>query len=170
MCWIDFKKAFDMVPHSWIIKVMKAYGIAENITRFIEVSMSTWNVWLYHKGVKLCNVPIRRGIFQGDSLSPLLFIMCLFPLSHTILQKSCGYQLNANTIAGTDRNNLDNVTINHLLYVDDIKLYSKSEKSLRKMIAQVKEFSDNIKMEFGFEKCKIVNINRGKLDPNTKEP
>jgi len=36
------------------------------------------------------------------------------------------------------------------------------------MIAQVKEFSDKIKMEFGFEKCKIANIIRGKLDPNTK--
>lgn len=31
MGWIDYKKAYDMVPHSWILKCLKLSGAAENI-------------------------------------------------------------------------------------------------------------------------------------------
>ena len=62
MCWIDFQKAFDMVPHSWLIKVLRTYGVADNLTKFIAKSMESWNVSLFHDMKKLCNIPIRRGI------------------------------------------------------------------------------------------------------------
>ena len=29
MAWIDFKKAYDMVPHSWILDTLKMFGVAE---------------------------------------------------------------------------------------------------------------------------------------------
>ena len=31
MAWIDYKKAYDMVPHSWIIECLDLFGLAENI-------------------------------------------------------------------------------------------------------------------------------------------
>ena len=31
MAWVDYKKAYDMVPHSWIIQSLKMAQIAENI-------------------------------------------------------------------------------------------------------------------------------------------
>ena len=31
MAWIDYKKAYDMVPHSWIIECLYLFGVAENI-------------------------------------------------------------------------------------------------------------------------------------------
>ena len=31
MAWIDYKKAYEMVPHSWIIECLGLYGVAENI-------------------------------------------------------------------------------------------------------------------------------------------
>ena len=31
MAWIDYKKAYDMVPHSWIIECLGFFGVAENI-------------------------------------------------------------------------------------------------------------------------------------------
>ena len=33
--WIDYKKAFDSVPHSWILEFMKMYGIHPRIVEFI---------------------------------------------------------------------------------------------------------------------------------------
>ena len=36
---------------------------------------------LTFNGVSLGNVEIRRGIFQGDSFSPLFFVLCVVPLS-----------------------------------------------------------------------------------------
>jgi len=31
MAWIDYKKAYDMVPHSWILKCLEMVGAAKNI-------------------------------------------------------------------------------------------------------------------------------------------
>ena len=83
--WIDYKKAFDSVPHYWILKCLQMYKIQPVLIIFIEESMSQWktNMTLVHKEEVLETGPIRvkREIFQGDSLSPLLFTMSLNPLS-----------------------------------------------------------------------------------------
>ena len=89
--WIDYKKAFDSVPHSLILKCFQMYKIHPVLLTFIEESMSQWktNMTLVHKEGVLETRPIRikRGIFQGDSLSPLLFTMSLNPLSKAPLSK-----------------------------------------------------------------------------------
>ena len=48
--------------------------------------MNKWKIGLTSNGVLLGNVEIRRCIFQVDSLSPLLFVLCMVPLS-LILRK-----------------------------------------------------------------------------------
>ena len=40
MAWIDFKKAYDMVPHSWIIDCLETVGINEKIRRLLAESGS----------------------------------------------------------------------------------------------------------------------------------
>ena len=34
MAWIDYKKAYDFVPHCWINECMKLFGIADNVNFF----------------------------------------------------------------------------------------------------------------------------------------
>ena len=48
--------------------------------------MNKWKLDLTSNGVPLGKAEMRRGIFQGDSLSPLLFVLCIVPLS-LILRK-----------------------------------------------------------------------------------
>ena len=31
MTWVDYKKAYDMVPHSWILEVIEMMGVARNV-------------------------------------------------------------------------------------------------------------------------------------------
>jgi hypothetical protein len=38
------------------------------------------------------NNKIRRGIFQRDSLSPLLFCIALIPSTNELNRADCGYQ------------------------------------------------------------------------------
>ena len=45
MAWIDFRKAFDMVPNTWIIKCMM-FGVADNMNILLENSIEQWNTEL----------------------------------------------------------------------------------------------------------------------------
>ena len=31
VAWIDYRKAYDLVPHSWIQKCMEMFGVAANV-------------------------------------------------------------------------------------------------------------------------------------------
>ena len=86
MAWIDYKKAYDMVPHSWIINSLKIYKISDEVINFVDKTMKTWSVELTAGGRRLAEAKTQRGIFQGDALSPLLFIIAMMPLNH-ILRK-----------------------------------------------------------------------------------
>ena len=147
MAWVDYRKAYDMVPHSWILESLQMFGCASNVMKLISTSMEKWKTELCLSGEKLGSVSIRRGIFQGDSLSPLLFVLCL------ILRKiDMGYSLK-------DKK----TTINHLLFMDDLKLYGKSENQIESLVNTVYMFSEDIGMEFGVKKCGVLVLKRGKM-------
>ena len=46
MAWIDYKKAYDMVLHSWIKECLDLFGVAENIKTLVVNSMEKWRVML----------------------------------------------------------------------------------------------------------------------------
>ena len=76
MIWIDYRKAYDMASHSWIKKSMEMCGVADK-------SMESWQTILVLGNEQLARLNIQRRIFQGDTISPLLFVTGLIPLSHT---------------------------------------------------------------------------------------
>merc|ERR1711911_225066 len=93
MAWIDYKKAYDMVPHSWILEAMNMFKVAGNVAELLRCSMDNWRTQLMGNGTILGTVNIERGIFQGDSLSPLLFVMIMIPLSRRLNSTDLGYKL-----------------------------------------------------------------------------
>jgi hypothetical protein len=97
-------------------------------------------------------IKINRGIFQGDSLSPLLFCIALIPVTHELNRYNCGYQIH-----GTEGK------ISHLLYMDDLKLIGRSKEGLTNEIQIVKTFSNDIKMKFGWEKCARICLKSDKV-------
>ena len=95
---------------------------------------------------------IKRETFQGDSTSPLLFLPCLIPLTVTLCKSEISYQFSSNK-----------KNINHLLFMDDLKLYAKNEKSFESLVQGVWIFRDDISMEFGIDKCSKLVLKRGKI-------
>ena len=152
MAWIDFTKAFDMVPHSWIIKCMTIFGVASNVTRLLENSMKGWRTELSSGGVRLGDVNIRRGIFQGDSLSPLLFVLSLIPLTLVLRKVKAGYDLGDG-----------NGVINHLLFMDDLKVYGKNQNQVDTLVQTIRVVTTDMQMEFGINKCAMHIMKRGRL-------
>ena len=93
MGWIDYRKAYEMIPHSWILECLKDLGVNEQLRQFLQESMKTWRVELTRGEQMLGEVRIKRGIFQGDTLSPLLFVIVLIPLTHILRKSKAGYEI-----------------------------------------------------------------------------
>ena len=152
MAWIDYKKAYDMVPHLWIIECLDLLGVAENIKSFLANSIEKWKIILCSGNSELGEVEIKRGIFQGDSLSPLVFVLALIPLSLILRKVKAAYEF----LESKER-------VNHLLYMDDLKLYRRSENGLGSLVQRVRVFSEDTGMEFGIERCAMLVMEKGRI-------
>ena len=94
---------------------------------------------------------IKTGIFQGDSPSGLHFIICLSPLSWLLRKTNIGYRIGSSK------------TVHHLFFMDDLKLFANNDARLESLITVVKQFSDDIEMKFGLDKCSKLTIKKGKI-------
>ena len=173
MAWIDYRKAYDIVPYSCVKECLDLFGVAENIKTLLVNSMEKPRVMLCAGNSELGEVDIKRGIFPGDSLSPIVFPLALTPLS-LILRKAKA----ANIVfplaltplslilrkakAAYEFSGSRNKII-HLLFMDDLKLYSRNEKELDSLVQTIYIFSKDIEMEFGIEKCTMLVIEKGKI-------
>ena len=79
--------------------------------------MKTWRVELTAREKSFAETKIQRGIFQGDALSQLLFIIAMMPLNHILRKCTAGYKLCK-----------PQEKTSHIIYIDDIKLCAKNEK------------------------------------------
>ena len=113
--------------------------------------MKNWRVELTAGGKSLAETKTQRGIFQGYALSPLLFIIAMMPLNHILRKCTARYKLSRSQ-----------EKINHLIYMDDIKLFVKNEKELETLIHTVRIYSHDIRLEFGIEKCALLVMKSGK--------
>ena len=86
-------KAYDMVPEIWILHYLQMNKMPDEVIQFIEKTMETWRVELTAEGKSLAEVKIQRGIFQGDALSPLLFVIAIMTLNHILRKCTAGYKL-----------------------------------------------------------------------------
>ncbi|CAH2084520.1 unnamed protein product [Euphydryas editha] len=155
--WIDYKKAFDSVPHSWLLRVLELYKIDGAVRDFLEVCMGQWSTILCLQGERLTTgaddrIRIRRGIFQGDCLSPLWFCLSLNPLSTLLERSGTGFQFRR---GGTK--------VSHLLYMDDLKLLAPNPARLMELLKITTEFSGSIRMQLGVDKCAVVHVDRGQV-------
>ena len=151
MSWIDFRKVYHMVPLSWILKTLDLVGTARNIIELLKRSIQSWRTVVFSGKNKLGKVNARRGIFEGDSLSPLLFVVALIPAIIVLSILKQGYSFRK----GKER-------FNHLLFIDDLKLYGSNNNEIDSVVKVVKIVSGVIGMQFGFDKCAVLKMKRGK--------
>ena len=116
--------------------------------------MQTWRVELTAAGKTLAWVKIQLGILQGDAISPLLFVITMMPLNHILRKCTAGYKLSK--------------SLEKILYIDDIKVFAKNEKELETLIQTVRICSQNIGIQFGIEKCAMLEMKSSKRHKTEK--
>ena len=160
--WLDYAKAFDSVSHSWLFTALRLAKVPENIVVSIEKMSKLWATIATLKGtnqtIKTDLITYLKGIFQGDSLSVIIFVLGVNPLSFMI-KRLRGYA------AGKDRN----TNITHDFFVDDLKLYSSTTNGIKKQLDLVTRFSQDISMNFGQDKCAHLVIEKRKIKHNGQD-
>jgi hypothetical protein len=71
---IDFEKAFDTLDHEAIIQVMRAKGFPEKFLCWVREILTSGSSSVLLNGVPGKPFMCKRGVRQGDPLSPLLFV------------------------------------------------------------------------------------------------
>ena len=94
LAWTDYKKAYMVrIIQSCARLYHKMYKISDEGIKFIGETMKNYRVEMTAERKCLAEVKIQRGIFQGDALSPLLFIIAMMPLNHILRKCTAGYKL-----------------------------------------------------------------------------
>ena len=70
MTRIDYKRAYNMVPHSLITEYLDLFRVAENIKSLLVNSIENWKLMECSGNSELGEVEIRGRIFQRDSFPP----------------------------------------------------------------------------------------------------
>ena len=92
MAWVDFRKVYAIVLYVWIIKALKLIGhLSPNVIALLKSAMVDLKTKSISGDNNLGEVNINQGIFQGDSSSPLLFIISMIPLTLALRRMKQGH-------------------------------------------------------------------------------
>ncbi len=100
-------------------------------------------------GMESTLIKYNCGLFQGDSLSPLLFYLSTAPLSWALAPRR-----------GLFSRSLDRKII-HALFVDDLKVYARSQKALKRALSCIERVTQNIGMKLYISKCATAVMVKG---------
>lgn len=157
VAWIDYAKAFDSVPHSYIKWLFSAVQVPISLRKFLKSLMKKWRVRYEAKNpggkIERSNyLQIRSGVLQGDSFSPLLFCLAMAPISYAINTVEGRYVTASGKLKGLQ------TSASHLFYMDDLKLFANSAESLSDQIKIVASVSRAINMKLNVKKCARVHF------------
>lgn len=131
---LDLRKAFDSVSHASIARAMERFSIDPRLARYILGSYQGCQTSVTCGPHTTPLIPVRRGVRQGDPLSPYLFNLVLDELVCLLDNTQAGIQV------GDHR-----VTV--LAYADDLLLLSPGADTQRLLLGKVMRFFENRSMQ-----------------------
>jgi hypothetical protein len=144
---LDFTKAFETIEHNSITLMMKHLGFNEKWINWIANILNSASTSVLLNGVPGKNLICKRGVRQGDPMSPLLFVLaadmlqCVINRAHNmgILQ----LPIPANDQAG----------VLVIQYVDDtIILMQEDRRQLLCLKAILESFAQSTGLRVNFSK------------------
>ena len=144
--YLDFRKAFDSVPHKRLITKLKGYGVRGKILDWISSFLFGRSQFVNVNNNFSKTTPVSSGVPQGSVLGPCLFIYFINDLPEVI---KCLSKIFAD----------DTKAYKSILSVSDSEIL---QTSINKMV----EWTDKWLIKFNSDKCKILHL--GKNNPKYK--
>lgn len=117
---LDLRRAFDTVSHGSVLRALRRFNVSEKLINFIASSYDGAATAITFGKHTTAQMPIRRGVKQGDPLSPLLFNMILDELLDGIPNEA-GLSFGGSKISA-------------MAYADDLILLANSTSAMKELI------------------------------------
>lgn len=146
---IDMSKAFDSVQWDFLLNVFEAMNFPEKFIHWINLCISTASFSVQVNGELAGFFQSGRGLRQGCSLSPYLFIICMNVLSKLLdkaaAERRIGYHPKCKQIRLT-----------HLCFADDLMVFVDGQKKSVEGILQIfNEFATLSGLKISVEKSTL---------------
>ena len=151
---LDISKAFDTLSWPFLLKVLQARGFGQNWRRWISVLLSTASSKIMLNGHQGPAIRHRRGVRQGDSLSPMLFIIAMDVLHRLFLKAARDSVLRK----------MDPASVKYQcsFYADDVMLFIRPTVQQARAVKEIlRIFGEASGLKTNFAKCSITPIYGG---------
>ena len=147
--FIDLADAFGSVPHGLIEHSLKRNFFPQPIQDYVNSMYTNLKATVSTADFKTEVFRFRRGVFQGNPLSPVIFLLCFDPIIQYLNNISdCGYKLG------------DNHFIN-LPYADDFCVITRNKLTQQKILKDLSEKVKTLGMKIKPSKCRSFSISGG---------
>ena len=145
---LDFKKAFDSIDQHWLSRVLQEMNFPTKFLRTINLLNKDANVRVLVNGFRTKQVPINKGVRQGDPLSLYLFLLAVESLVATIN--------NDTRIEGLGKGRKRNVKCPS--YADDLTLKLVGSPSVCLAFEIIQRFSEATGLKLNMEKTQGMMV------------
>ncbi|XP_060170311.1 uncharacterized protein LOC132601223 [Lycium barbarum] len=122
MIKIDINKAYDSIEWPFLRMVLTEFGMPHKLVCLIMECFTTVSDSLLRNGSLTPRFPAKKGLRQGDPMSPCLSVLAMEYLNMTLKQ----LKLNPNFNFHPKCERLD---LLHICFVDDLLLYCRADQS-----------------------------------------
>ena len=149
--FFDLADAFGSVSHQLIGSSLERYAIPRPVSKYITVLYSRLNGKVCGPGWHSKQFTFRKGVFQGDPLSPIVFLMCFNPVLEYLesLKTQRGYDFAGERIITTP-------------YADDFNLITGNKRHHQKIMNELGELLGSMGLQIKSRKCRSLSILSGK--------
>lgn len=133
---IDISKAFDIVQWPFLLGTLKALGFPGKYITWIEKCITLASFSVQVNGELAGYFNSKRGLRQGCSLSPYLFVICMQVLSRMLDNAAISRQFGFHPYC-------QGLRLTHLCFADDVLVFSDGKKrSVEGMLEVFRQFAD----------------------------
>lgn len=157
---IDISKAFDSVQWPFLINTMKALGLPERFIHWISICITTASFSVQVNGELAGYFQSKRGLRQGCSLSPYLFVICMNVLSRMIDEAAKNGRIGFHP-------KCKNLDLTHLCFADDLMIFTDGTKGSIEEILKVFDAFDRMSgLRISMEKSTLflAGVSNQKID------
>ena len=141
VCYLDFRKAFDLVNHRMLLLKLESYGVEASLLRWIRAFLCDRRFYVEVEGQRSLIAGVTSGVPQGSVLGPLLFLVYINDLA-------------------------TNLRCSYYMFADDVKVVGGVEgEEVQEDLDEIFQWSVDWELPLNVDKCMRLVTGDGEAPP-----